>query len=518
MPPLVAERRAGAHSPSRRILLQQIHDSLRGPPVQIDSLLDQAPLGVYVVDEDFKICGVNPTARALFGNIAGLVGRDLGELMYTLWPRIYADELIRLFRRTLMTGEPHVRPEQVQRRPNQGSTEYHEWRISRICLPEGRHGVVCYFRDISAHVHAREQLQAADRHKNEFLAMLAHELRAPLAPIQNATELLARAGTTDPSVQAIAVTVKRQVGHMARLIEDLLDVSRIAQGRLELRCETLELSEVLHRAIEMTIPLVLDRRHRLTSQPSPVPLYARGDPARLIQATANLLTNSAKYTEKGGEIRTKLFAQGGSAVIEVSDNGAGIAPELLPRLFDPFVQGDGALNRSQKGLGVGLSLVRRLIELHGGLVTAVSAGVGAGSTFQIRLPLSAPPGAASMISGITKFQARRVLIVDDDVHYANTLANRLEATGHAAEAAYAAQTALDRVASFGADAVLIDIGLPDMNSNDLAQRIRARAAGIRLIALTGHGQPDEVARLNPSEFDAYLTQPVDLAELERELA
>jgi PAS domain S-box-containing protein len=495
-----------------------MHKALGRRPALFDSLLDQAPLGVYVVDEDFKVCGVNPTARALFGDIPGLIGRDFGELMYGLWPKIYADELIRLFRRTLETGEPHVRPEHVQRRPDQGVTEYHEWRISRVSLLDGRYGVACYFRDISAHVHVRERLQAEDRQKNEFLAMLAHELRTPLAPIQNATELLVRAGTADPSVQAIAVTVKRQIGHLARLVDDLLDVSRIAQGRIELRCETVALSDVLSRAIEMATPLMLDRKHTLVSVPSPTPLYGRADPARLTQAIANLLMNSAKYTDPGGKIRTRLYAEGGNAIIEVSDNGAGIAPELLPRLFELFVQGDRAPNRSRDGLGIGLALVRRLVEMHGGTVTAASAGVGAGSTFQIRLPLIEPPSDASAISGATTFQSRRVLIVDDDVDSANTLAMLLKVAGHATEAVYAAHEALERVITFGPDAVLIDIGLPDMNGYELARRMRAQGGSVQLIAVTGYGHPDDFARSHAAGFDAHLVKPVGLPELEKALA
>jgi len=301
-------------------------------------------------------------------------------------------------------------------------------------------------------------------------------------------------------------------------VDDLLDVSRIAQGRVELRCETIVLSDVLSRAIEMAAPPILDRKHTLVSLPSPNPLYVRADPARLTQAIANLLTNSAKYTDHGGKIRTRLYAEGGNAIIEVSDNGAGIAPELLPRLFELFVQGDRASNRSRDGLGIGLALVRRLVEMHGGTVTAASPGVGAGSTFQIRLPLIAPPSDTSPTSGATTFRSRRVLIVDDDADSADSLAMLLKVAGHATEAVYAAQEALERVITFGADVVLVDIGLPDMNGYELARALRAQAGSVQLVAVTGHSHPDDIARSQAAGFAAHLVKPVSLPELERALA
>ncbi len=485
---------------------------------QGESLLAQAPVGVYIVDADFHVCDVNPTARTLLGDVPDPLGRDFDELIHTVWPKAYADDLIRHFRLTLETGEPYLGLEQVGLRRDRETAEHHEWQIHRVCLPDGRYGIVCYLLDISAHVQLRERLLAADRQKDEFLAMLAHELRTPLAPIQSATELLLRIRASDPEIREIAATVKRQVGHMMRLVDDLLDVSRITRGHVELRCERLLVSEVVERAIEMVSPLVRDKKHTVVQVPSPTAVTVRGDLVRLTQAVANILANSAKYTDPGGEIRIVWRALAGGADIEISDNGAGISAESLPRIFEPFVQDNRTLDRSGGGLGIGLCVARRVIEMHGGTVTAASPGIGQGSTFNIRLPLCEHPMEQRLRSQSPQARCQRVLVVDDDADTANVLVMLLREEGHAAEAAYSARDALERVAAFAPEAAFVDIGLPDMNGYELAREVRARDGRVRLIALTGHGQRKDIECARAAGFDAHLVKPVDLWELEEELA
>ncbi len=372
--------------------------------------------------------------------------------------------------------------------------------------------------------HMREQLAAenalrnADRRKDEFLAMLAHELRNPLAPIRNASEILARTLPPDSKNQAMVGIVKRQVAHLTRLVDDLLDVSRITQGRIELQREVLELSYVVTQAMESVEPLLRKKGHRVTLIPSDRPRYVSGDNARLVQCVANVLSNAAKYTDAAGEIRVEMRDDASSASVTITDNGVGISRELLPRIFDLFVQSDRTLDRSEGGLGIGLSVVHRLIEMHGGQVTAVSEGPGRGSTFEIRLPLIAAPRAIASQALRPMVQSRRVLVVDDNADAANSLASILKLDGHVTESVYSAGDALGRAGVFNADVVLLDIGLPEMDGYEVARRIRSGGSAVVLVALTGYGQADDVRRALAAGFDAHLVKPVDFAALDKILA
>ena len=349
-------------------------------------LLNAAPLGMYLVDADLRIRDINPQARPVFGDIPDLIGRDLAEVLTDGRGREHADQVVGLFRHTLETGEPYATRERMIAPFGDGEPRYYEWQINRIPLPDGRFGVVCYFRDISDHVRARMALETADRQKNEFLAMLAHELRNPLAPIRNAGEILSRTLPSESPGHAMVAMVKRQVSQLTRLVDDLLDVSRITQGRVELQCRPLELSSVVSQAIETAEPLFQARQHEVSIVSSYRALHVNGDMARLVQCVVNILTNAAKYTDTGGKIRVETRAEDTDAVITVADSGAGISAELLPRVFDLFVQGERTLDRSLGGLGIGLSVAKRLIEMHGGRLTAASPGLGQGATFEIRLP------------------------------------------------------------------------------------------------------------------------------------
>jgi signal transduction histidine kinase/CheY-like chemotaxis protein len=487
---------------------------------EAEALLNSAPLGIYVVGSDFKIRDVNPTASHAFHSIPHPVGKDFEEVLRSMRPKEYADEVVGIFRRVLETGEVYVTSERLEDLSGRGPAEHYDWQVSRIPLPDGGFGAVCYFRNVSAHVQARLALELADRQKNEFLAMLAHELRNPLAPIRNAGEILSRTLPPDSPTHGAIAIVKRQVSQLTRLVDDLLDVSRITQGRVELKREPVDLSSVVNHAVETVEPLFRERRHEVSIVSSYRALHVNGDMTRLVQSVVNILTNAAKYTDIGGKIELQTRAHGAEALIEISDNGAGISPELLPRVFQLFVQGDRTLDRSLGGLGIGLSVAKQLIEMHGGRVEAQSPGLGRGSTFRLWLPLIEQPGIALGDLAEPREPGRRVLIVDDNVDAADSLALVLQLDGHVTRTGYSAQDALALVASFEPDAVLLDIGLPEIDGYEVARRLRASgaAAAVKLIALTGYGQEDDLRRAREAGFDDHLVKPVDFETLSRSLA
>jgi signal transduction histidine kinase len=370
------------------------------------------------------------------------------------------------------------------------------------------------------HRQSLAQLETENRQKNEFLAMLAHELRNPLAPIRNASELLARTVPAEPRTHAAIDIVKRQVTHLTRLVDDLLDVSRITQGRIELRRRPLALADVISQALETVEPLFREKRHRVSMTLSFDPLPVNGDPARLVQCVANILTNAAKYTDPNGEIHIESHAEGACAVLTVRDNGAGIPQDLLPRVFDLFVQSQRTLDRAQGGLGIGLSVVRRLIEMHGGTVSASSAGLGRGSTFEIRLPLIERTTENTDAAAVAPTSPRRILVVDDNQDVAESLAMLLTLDHHEVQSVYTPEHALQTVQSFEPDIVLLDIGLPGIDGYEVARRIRALPGteNVRLVALTGYGQAEDRQRAQAAGFDDHLVKPVDLSTLQQSIA
>jgi signal transduction histidine kinase/ActR/RegA family two-component response regulator len=364
---------------------------------------------------------------------------------------------------------------------------------------------------------ASDALKDSNRRKDEFLAMLAHELRNPLAPIRNAIEILARMAS-DPLQGQAASIVKRQLNQLTRLVDDLLDMSRVTQGRIELRRLPLDLSAIVADARETVEPLLQERRHKLSVTCAADPLYVNGDHARLVQSVANILTNAAKYTDPGGEIRLSLRKQDRDAVIEITDNGMGISSDLLPHLFDLFVQGDRSLDRSQGGLGIGLSVVKRLIEMHGGEVFAHSHGPGHGSTFEIRLPLIQVSADARPAPEMHRCAPKRILIVDDNEDAADTLGAILELDGHRIDVVYTAKDALRRAEATSPEVILLDLGLPDMSGYEVAARLRGKLLSTQFVALTGYGQAEDVRRATSAGFDAHVIKPVDFEGLSTILA
>ena len=370
-----------------------------------------------------------------------------------------------------------------------------------------------------------EAMRATDRRKDEFLMMLAHELRNPLAPIVSALEIMRMKTLDDPQLVWCREVMERQTQHLTRLVEDLLDVSRITQGQIPLQKSPVEIATVIDRALEVVRPLIDASRHRLTVERPGHPIRVEGDATRLAQAIGNLLSNAAKYTEDGGQIRVLVEeskTQGGppEVIIRVRDTGVGIAPEMLPRVFELFTQGQHTLDRAQGGLGIGLTLVKRLIEVHGGSVTAHSDGPGKGSEFVIRLPMFVArpaearpaPGAAGSPASPT---AQRVLVVDDNVDAARSLALLLEASGNVVEIAYDGNEAVSAAIGFHPDVVLLDIGMPNLDGFGAARWIRAQpwARNVLLVAVTGWPQEDVRAGMRESGFDAHMVKPVEFAAL-----
>jgi PAS domain S-box-containing protein len=364
------------------------------------------------------------------------------------------------------------------------------------------------------------QLQAEDVRKNEFLAMLAHELRNPLAPISAGAELLRTGRGNEDRVRQTSEIISRQVSHMTNLINDLLDVSRVTRGLAELNMQELDIRRVVTDAVEQARPLIQSKRHRLAMHmPSDVALVA-GDEKRLVQVVANLLNNAAKYTPNGGEIALAVTVRAANVELEIVDNGIGMAPDLVERVFDLFTQAERSSDRSSGGLGLGLALVKSLVELHGGQVAAASHGAGKGSTFTVVLPRmhaqpadNATPGASA--SALTAPARLSILVVDDNVDAAEVLCMLLEESGHEVSVEHDAHQALERAALLVPDAALLDIGLPDMDGLELARRLRSvrGLADVTLIAVTGYGQDVDKRNAFAAGFNHYLTKPVDYATL-----
>jgi signal transduction histidine kinase len=379
--------------------------------------------------------------------------------------------------------------------------------------------------DITERKRQEEALREADRHKDEFLATLAHELRNPLAPIRNAVELLRRAGGDAAVTEQARGIMGRQLDQMVRLIDDLFDVTRISQGKVQLRKGRVELAAAVRNALESVQPLLQAKGHELAVTLPPEAVYLDADSTRLAQVLSNLLNNAAKYTEEGGRIWLTAERQGNQVVVAVRDTGIGIAAEHVPRLFQMFSQVVPALERSQGGLGIGLSLVRGLVELHGGTVEARSGGIGKGSEFLVRLPVVDVPashgsqGPAADTKGAGG-RPRRILAVDDNRDAADSLALMLQMMGHETHTAYDGLEAVQAAATFRPELVLLDIGLPNMNGYDVARQIRQQpwGNGLALIALTGWGQEEDKRRAFEAGFDHHLTKPVEAAALERLLA
>ena len=485
------------------------------------ALLEEAPILLNVLEgPELRIVMMNRRSRELFAgrDLLGASFRDLvppGSTTLMAACRVYETGVSETFDVLSRDVEGHVgRSFTITvvpiREPNGTITRIMTAAIDITEQRHAREALETQARDLEI---ARRQAVEASQAKDEFLAMLSHELRNPLAPMLTTLELMRLRGMAPREVDVL----ERQVRHLTRLVDDLLDVSRSERGMVELERRDLDLSTIVNRALELQNPLIEQRQHRIITDLAPVAVH--GDPERLVQVVSNLIGNAAKYSESGSQIRIGTRRSGNLAELSVADNGVGIAPDMIDRVFDPFVQQPQTLARSQGGLGLGLSIVKSLVIAHGGTVSVHSKGPGKGSTFVIELPALAgpiarpavpPPEAQLGPSGAPV----RILVVDDNVDAAVSLRLVLELMGHIVEIAHDGRSALAAAMTFQPDIGILDIGLPVMNGYELAMALR-RAHDIRLVAITGYGQESDRHRSREAGFACHLVKPVDLAQLAR---
>jgi PAS domain S-box-containing protein len=518
----------------RKRMAEHLQESER----QLRTAMERSPIPVIMYDEG----GVVRLLSRGWTDSSGYTLQDIPTLRdWTLNAYGHEGEAVEAHIHQLFSlSEPVYEGEWTIRAKN---GEQRVWEFHTIPLGKDRSGKRLL---VSKGVDVTERKQA-ERQKNEFLALLAHELRNPLAPICSALHVLGEPAADPPTVGQMRQMAERQVEHMARLLDDLLDVARISQGRFELRKEPVEIGPALERAAESVRPFCEERRQELQVIRPERPLRVAADRTRLEQVLTNLLNNAAKYTDPGGRIRLSAEREGAHAVIRVQDTGIGIAPAMLPRIFGLFVQGERRLTRSAGGVGIGLSLVKQLVELHGGSVEAFSPGPGQGSEFVVRLPASSPdgrigPGGASArlpLRGAAGFAGGggaaeprsgdtaggpvpglRVLVVDDNADAADGLAAALKLKGHEARAVYDGPSALALAEAFRPQAVLLDLGLPGMDGHEVARRLREKPElkGAWVAAVTGWGQPEDRQRSKELGFDRHLVKPVKPSALARLLA
>jgi PAS domain S-box-containing protein len=427
----------------------------------------------------------------------------------------------KLWRHSLATGAPY----EIEYRVRYHPTGEYRWCLCRALPVHDADGRLIRWLGTVTDVHEQrltaDELRRASEKKDEFLAMLAHELRNPLAPIKAAAHLLKLTGADHPRMGQAASIIERQVGHMTELVDDLLDVSRVTRGLVELEMQTIDMKTVVSSAVEQVKPVIEARAHALHVHVGAEHAAVRGDHTRLVQVLVNLLTNAAKYTPQGGSIDVGVHVEEDTVRVAVADNGSGIEPALLPCVFDIFTQGVRTPDRSQGGLGIGLALVKSLVALHGGQVRARSEGPGRGSVFDVTLPLLAhaqpAPGAAALPGHEPGAAAgKRILVVDDNVDAATTLGELLMALGHEVLVRFDGESVLADAAAFAPDVLVLDIGLPDMDGYELARRLRSEpaTAQARFLALTGYGQAHDRTLARAAGFDHHFVKPVDIAALQ----
>lgn len=496
-------------------------EPLPGSEQYLAGIVNNVVDGVIAIDERGVVKTLNPAAERLFGyESEEVIGHNVSMLMF----EPYRSEHDSYIANYLRSGEGKIigRTGRVlPGRRKDGSMFQMDLAVAEFSLQDRRHfvGIV---RDMTDRNRVAE-LATADRMKDEFLATLAHELRHPLAPIRNAVQALCMVRSPDPQLRHMRDVIERQVTHMVRLVDDLVNVSRISLGQLELRRERAELASMVNQAVEMCRPLAESAGHEVNVTLPSEPIYLDADPVRLAEVFANLLNNACKYTEPGGRIWLHAEREGNEVVVTVEDTGVGIPPDKLGGIFEMFMQVDRSANRSQGGLGIGLTLVKRLVEMHGGSVEARSEGLGKGSEFVMRLPLMVDnPKARERpdLTGKPQAGGHRILVVDDNRDTAESLALLLQITGNETYTAYDGEDAIIAVEKYKPDVVLLDLGLPKLNGFDACRRIRQQAWGkdIVLVALTGWGGEDDRRRSKDAGFDEHMVKPVELAAVEKLLA
>jgi PAS domain S-box-containing protein len=494
---------------------------VRTSEIRYRRLFQTAKDGILILDANTgKIIDANPFMSGLLGYEQDeFVGKELWQI------GLFKDigESQAAYRELREKG--YIRYDRLPLQTRRGGQVEVEF-VSNVYQVDGRLVAQCNIRDISERSRLERQMQEqaaalADLHrrKDEFLAMLSHELRNPLAPILNAVQLLRLQGDENLIHQQARSMIERQVGQLARLIDDLLEISRISTGKIHLHQDRMDMRSVVERAVDTARPLIDRRRHEFTVSLPPDPVWLHADATRMEQVVVNLLNNAAKYTDEGGQLWLTVRQEGDHAVLRVRDTGVGIAPELLARVFDLFTQDDRSLDRSQGGLGIGLSLVQRLVEMHGGGVEAHSAGLGRGSEFVVRLPVllspAPPPQPTFPEPAEQPAHGWRVLMVDDNVDTAESMAKLLRMSGHDVRTAYDGPATLEVAEAYRPNVVLLDIGLPGMNGYEVARRLRLHPQfkNVRLVAMTGYGRESDIQLAQEAGFDCHMVKPVDLEKV-----
>jgi PAS domain S-box-containing protein len=504
---------------------KQAEVAVQTSEVRYRRLFQTAKDGILILDADtLKIIDANPFMTELLGYAHDeFLGKELWEI------GLFGDERASQAAYQELQEKGYIRYDHLPLETKDGKRAEVEF-VSNIYQVDHRPVAQCNIRDISERrllekqiTEQAEALADLHRRKDEFLAMLSHELRNPLAPISNAVHLLRLQKGENSIQQQARDIIERQVGQLSHLIDDLLEISRINTGRIQLRQERVAVSGIVECAVESVRPLVDRHKHELTVSLSPQPIWLYADVARLEQVLVNLLNNAAKYTDEGGHIWLTVQQEDDACVLRVRDTGIGITPELLPRIFDLFTQAARSSARSQGGLGIGLCLVHRLVEMHGGTVEAYSA-LGQGSEFVVRLPTvvspaSQPPSPAKEAAEPTG-PSLRVLVVDDNVDTAQSLAMLLKVSGHQVRIAHTGPTALEAALDYRPNVVLLDIGLPEMDGYEVAKRIRQRPflQNVVLVAMTGYGQDTDRQRSQEVGFNAHLVKPADFGKVQQILA
>jgi len=483
-------------------------------------LFEQAPAFIIIMSgPDHIVDFVNDAHRVVFGS-DDWIGKPIREAFPTIEEQGFLAKLDAVY----ATGEIFdARDAEVRyRRSPESEAEIHYFNFTYAPVFDAAgaiNGIFCLGFDVTEIHRVNEKLREADRRKDEFIATLAHELRNPLAPIRNALQIARSPASSEAQRRWSHDVIDRQVRNMALLLDDLLDVSRITRGTLQLRIEPVELAAIIDTAVETARPLIEARRHRLITRLPPEPVWLSADALRLAQAVSNLLTNAAKYSDPEGEIRLDAVCEGDELLIRIADRGIGIEPHMLSRIFEMFAQGTTAAEHVEGGLGIGLSLVRGLVELHGGTVDAASDGPGKGSVFTIRLRLPREPlhpgGQSGEPTGRKTVGRKRVLVVDDNRDIAESLGMLLQLDGHDVQIAYDGRQAIEIADSFEPHAVILDIGMPHLDGHETTAELRKRewARKTIFIAVTGWGQPDDRRRSLAVGFDHHLVKPVEPTEL-----
>jgi len=496
--------------------IKSSQEALQHERAFLRQVIDAAPSVIFVKDREGRfLLGNQALAQSYGTSPEGLIG--LTEENFN--PN--ADEVTRFYQDDLMVINSRIPKVISDEKVTHADGSVHWYNTVKIPLLDDDNGcdkLLGVATDFTERKHTAEALRLANQRKDEFLAMLAHELRNPLAPIRNAVQLLKIQAATDSQLAWSCNVIDRQVTHMARLLDDLLDLARIMQGKIKLNIECLKLTDIVNNAVETSRPLIESRGQELIISQSIPTQWIKGDRVRLEQVLSNLLNNAAKYTDEGGKITLSIMREGSNVVIAVRDTGIGIAPDMLPQIFDLFTQADNSLAHSQGGLGIGLTLVRQLVEIHGGTVSAASPGIGQGSSFTVRLPASSMDQSAieSVLDKTSLPMPKfRILVVDDYADVAESLMMVLEAEGHQVKIADCGIKAIELAQVFQPQVVLLDIGLPDLDGYEVAKRLRAlpETRDALLIALTGYGKPDALDLSPSAGFNHYLLKPVDFEEL-----